>query len=418
MDAAAQATQATQAVFATFDKLLQEAARKAGDRPSFAEALARVGREFRVLRNTYAMATAGAQIKMSCRESRHEGYRDFSRVASRHDFAGLVHRLGAELVDAVARELAAEQRRPRAAPARPARGRPARAPPTRRERDLQALLGAADRLGCTPDARAAKAAARRAPPAARDADDCERCVECDADLKVDGERSEAHCPECHRIFEMHGVVYEEAHFRSQEGQRSKSGCFNPNTHCHDWLVRIQSLESETEIGEPNDPENQHGEKVVALLRAEARSMNRLLALLTIEDVRTLLSRLGRTDLNRNSALLLKKLTGRDPPVLSEDKKMLAEMMFAAANAARTAVSSLERSNRSYYPYYIFKILDLVLSRDDPDRLLLCYIHMQSKQTLDSNDDEWRKICAVTGWEWRATNVAQLEGYRTRFGGKK
>jgi hypothetical protein len=133
-------------------------------------------------------------------------------------------------------------------------------------------------------------------------------------------------------------------------------------------------------------------------------------------VRKLLQAVARTDLNHNASLVLKKLAGLSPPVLSEEKRVVGGLKFSQVLQALSTLGMA--GNRNYYPYYIYKIYDLVLPPDDPDRFLLWFIHMQGAATLSNNDHEWRKICGVLGWEARPTDLAKVARYRTLYGRPK
>ena len=75
-----------------------------------------------------------------------------------------------------------------------------------------------------------------------------------------------------------------------------------------------------------------------------------------------------------------------------------------------------RTNRNYYPYYIYKILDAIIPKDAPGaqehRRVLYYIYMQGQDTLDKNDREWEEICSeLSEIEWTATCRNESLKYR-------
>jgi len=136
-------------------------------------------------------------------------------------------------------------------------------------------------------------------------------------------------------------------------------------------------------------------------------------LLDVTKIRKLLHSVERSELNQNASLILKKLTGLEPPTLSEEKRVKGGLKFSQVLQALSTLGLA--GNRNYYPYYIYKIYDLVLDDDDSDRLLLWFIHMQGATTLGNNDFEWRKICDVLGWEARPTDLIKVTRYRTLYG---
>ena len=66
-------------------------------------------------------------------------------------------------------------------------------------------------------------------------------------------------------------------------------------------------------------------------------------------------------------------------------------LFVRIMEVREGLKTNPKSNRIYYPYYIYKILELVLT-DPEEKKLIKYIHLHKQHTLDNNDDEWALIC--------------------------
>ena len=61
--------------------------------------------------------------------------------------------------------------------------------------------------------------------------------------------------------------------------------------------------------------------------------------------------------------------------------------------ARDKISNSCRCNRIYYPYYISKLLSIILDNEE-DRKILNYVHLHKESTLSANDAEWAKICEI------------------------
>jgi hypothetical protein len=68
-------------------------------------------------------------------------------------------------------------------------------------------------------------------------------------MAIDAARSELRCRdvECGAIRELVGTVFDDSQFYSQEGQKAKSGTFNPNRHFQFWWTHILAREPEDEI---------------------------------------------------------------------------------------------------------------------------------------------------------------------------
>lgn len=233
----------------------------------------------------------------------------------------------------------------------------------------------------------------------------EICEDCGADLALNSARSERYCPRCARVYPIFGVVFDEQQLFSQEGQRTKSGCFSPSTHHDEWMNNILALEPESLLVNikicPDSPA-----EIVEKLRVEALRQNKIISMLDVESLRKLLKAIGRTDLNPHISLLMKKVTGTGPPEIPKGIRMRARAMFTRVLEARSQLVN-NSANRRYYPYYTIKIFDLILAPGDPGRKMFKFIHMQSEDTLTKNDKEWKRICNILGWEYRATIKSRL-----------
>lgn len=229
--------------------------------------------------------------------------------------------------------------------------------------------------------------------------DYERCPACGGDMVADTGRSVLRCGECGAIRELVGTVFDDAQFYSQEGQKAKSGTFNPNRHFQFWWTHILAREPEDEIGDKDDPDNMYGERLLDRLRAIIGRERKVLRLLTVNDVRAMLREINHTDFNKNVPLIMKKLTGVGPPQVSEELAVRVENLFTKAIEIGERIRRAGRVNRNYYPFYIFKILErLVPESDFETRRALYYIYIQSKETVEADDDDWELICLEMGDE--------------------
>lgn len=234
------------------------------------------------------------------------------------------------------------------------------------------------------------------------------CPECGTGMAIDADRSELRCtdPLCGVLRALVGIVFDDAQFYIQEGQKAKSGTFNPNRHFHAWWLHILAREPEEEIGDADDPDNQYGEKLISTLREIVRRDGHILRCLTVVEIREMLREIRRTDLNKNVPLILKKLTGIGPPQITEAVAVRAENLFTKAIEASnmldtqmTGDAHTTRVNRNYYPYYISRILDAILPADDYEsRRVFYYIYVQGDDTVDADDDNWELICRDLGEE--------------------
>lgn len=391
--------------------------RKVRELPGPAEraaTLERMNLEFQGIFVYYATATAPARLRLLDPRTHDAALGDLKMAITQRDFPGELRALLGRLRHLLAPDRAVAPLSKKAARERAARKKAAGGGalhPVIEHLDL--LYRRVGGVASLNEAQASREAAEAAAKAIEFVD-CDTCEDCSATLVLESGGAEGRCPECQRIYELHGVVYEDAQSFSQDSQRNKSGQFNPNRHFVKWLNRILALGPETELGDPADSDNLTGEKLIARLVREAHRLNLYLQHLDVARVRQLLKTVGRTDLNQNASLILKKLTGLEPPALSERKRIRGEMMFSQVLQILSSTCAAA-GNRNYYPYYIYKIYDLVLDEDDPDRFMLWFIHLQGADTLSSNDLEWKRVCAHLDWEWRPTDPGRAIRYRTLYG---
>ncbi len=221
----------------------------------------------------------------------------------------------------------------------------------------------------------------------------EKCAECNAEMVIDPDHSELRCLHCSAIRELDGTAFDDAQFYSQEGQKAKSGTFNPNRHFQFWWMHILAREPEEELGDPNDPDDNYGEKLLENLRTIVRRDRKILRFLNVDDMRAMLRELEKTGLNKDVPLLLKKLTGVGPPSPPDSLGMKVEKLFSKAIDIGERLRPADRTNRNYYPFYIMKILDCILPENDENRRIIYYIYLQSDDTIVKDDIEWKEICA-------------------------
>jgi hypothetical protein len=220
------------------------------------------------------------------------------------------------------------------------------------------------------------------------------CKVCCSEMIVDSAKSELKCsdPTCGTIRELVGTVFEDSNYYNQEGQKTKLGTFNPNRHFQFWWLRIMAREPEEELGDKDDVDNLYGEKLLANLRRIIVQDKKILRLITVNDVRDMLCECDRTELNKNVPLIMKKLTGIGPPQICDVIAARVENLFTKAIEIGKRIRRDDRTNRNYYPFYIFKILDQILV-DEEMRRIFYYIYIQSKETVEADDNNWEQICA-------------------------
>ena len=111
-------------------------------------------------------------------------------------------------------------------------------------------------------------------------------------------------------------------------------------------------------------------------------------------IRIYLKELGHTEFNDHIPLIRKIITNKTPPSLREKELRKLYNYFNKAVDAFEIVKSASQSNTPYYPYFIYKILDQVLTGGRRKFKILECIHIQSRDTLIANDVTWANICKI------------------------
>jgi hypothetical protein len=213
------------------------------------------------------------------------------------------------------------------------------------------------------------------------------CEKCNSLMDISEDRTKLECYVCNDSNITLGTIIDS----TKNTYKYKHGNFKPNRHSKCWIDRILAKEDEEEIGDPRDPENLRGEKLIQKMINKCTLSGTSLAYITVDDGRHLLKDLKYTHLNKNISLIMKKVTGRGPPHINDELYQKAYTLFLQVMDVRENIKGANRSNRIYYPYYIYKIFDILLI-DQNDRKLLNYIHLHKHPTLSHNDSEWQEIC--------------------------
>ncbi len=375
-------------IVAKFD-LVNSLVGSLADAPHVSPVAAELSAAIASLRVRYSLATCRLFFLESRGDSTRSAAREqFQRVVSSEGFITDLERILFQVCDLLGPPVRSFAVQARKSAARRRRTLPTRGPSRSSEvsrADSRAILQFFDHeVDCTSTSVECSATHSK---------DLTKCLECKVDMHVDPDASELQCGSCGITRALVGLVFDEAQFYGQEGQKAKSGTFNPNRHFQFWMEHILAREPLKEIGTEDNPLDVFGEQLVASMRAIIVRDRYLLRRLTIDDIRLILAELGRTDLNKNAAQILKKLTGVAPPSIPEAICQRVEKLFSRSVAIGETVRPAGRTNLNYYPYYIYKLLDAILPPDDVEnRRIFYYIYMQKQNTLDKNDVEWRKIC--------------------------
>ncbi len=121
----------------------------------------------------------------------------------------------------------------------------------------------------------------------------------------------------------------------------------------------------------------------------------------VADMRRILKECGLTKHNKFAPLLMTMKTRMNPPKLSTLTLQRISMRFDRIVHYVSKIK--DEGNCPYYPYFIYKQIELeidYLAESDPAevaelRRTLCYIHMQSAETIQKNDALYKRICEMS-----------------------
>jgi len=209
------------------------------------------------------------------------------------------------------------------------------------------------------------------------------CEQCKKEMDVTPSTSQCFCRKCGLVDKLEGTVFEDEQFFHQEGQRTKHGNYETNKHCKIWVGRIQARESK---------------KIPPSLIAK---LNRCIKMdgiidserVTCERIREYLRQLKKTKFNEHIPLIRQLLTGKVPPQLTDIELRKLSIWFDKVITIFGKIKPPEKTNCPYHPYFIYKILDIMVEDVGRKKEILSCIHLQSRETVIENDKEWKKICS-------------------------
>jgi len=218
--------------------------------------------------------------------------------------------------------------------------------------------------------------------------------DCGNKMIIQSNTSELLCIRCGYTVYLIGSVTEENQLFAQEGNRVSHGSYDPARHCKFWIERIQAKES-TIIPE------EYIEKIRKSIKKD-RIDN--LKSISVKQFRAYLKQNNLSKLNDHIPLIKKIITGYIPPQLTYNEHQLLFIYFDKATKTYERIKPSNKKNSLYYPFLIYKILDIIIKDEQKKKNLLSCIHLQSYDTLIDNDRIWNLICQQNScFEYRATD---------------
>jgi hypothetical protein len=206
------------------------------------------------------------------------------------------------------------------------------------------------------------------------------CI-CGSKMIINPENSTLVCTACGAMLNMCGIVFEDTVIYNTGGRRSIQKCYDPSKHCREWVQRIQAQENV-------DIDRKKIDSIIACVSRDTTNTRRL----SCERIRGYLKETRNTDYNDHIPSIRYLITGTKPPQLNQEELRCLYNLFDKAIRMYAVIKPSHKSNTLYYPYILYKILDIMLVNGSRKRDILECIHLQSRDTLILNDNIWKTIC--------------------------
>lgn len=191
------------------------------------------------------------------------------------------------------------------------------------------------------------------------------------------------CPKCGSE-EYALVVSDFPSFRDPPKERNNYA-YKKQNHLNEILNQFQAKES-TEI-----PEEVMNEVICEIRKRRIDNI----ALLTEQNIREILKKLGRNRYYEHAAHILSRLNGNPPPTITPDIEDKIRAMFQEVQAPYLLYCPDERRNFLSYSYIIYKFLELL----ELDEYKVHFPLLKSRDRLIQHDTIWKKICEYLQWEF-------------------
>lgn len=175
--------------------------------------------------------------------------------------------------------------------------------------------------------------------------------DCGNKMIIQANTSELLCTKCGSVITLLGSVFENNQFYQQESQKFPHGSYDPNRHCKFWIDRIQAKEntiiSDIVLNKIKE----------CIKRDKIENWKNI----SIDQFRLYLKQTKLTKYNDHIPLIKKMITGYIPPQLTHKELHLLFNYFDKATKIYNEIKPKEKSNSLYYPFIIWKLLDLIIT---------------------------------------------------------
>jgi uncharacterized Zn finger protein (UPF0148 family) len=211
----------------------------------------------------------------------------------------------------------------------------------------------------------------------------EHCAPCNVPREEITSEGILVCPRCGSE-EYALVVSDFPSFRDTPKERNNYA-YKKQNHLNEILNQFQAKES-TEI-----PEEVMNEVICELRKRRIDNI----ALLSEQNIREILKKLGRNRYYEHAAHILSRLNGNPPPTITPEIEDKIRAMFQEVQAPYLLYCPDERRNFLSYSYIIYKFLELL----ELDEYKIHFPLLKSRDRLIQHDQIWKKICEYLQWEF-------------------
>lgn len=208
--------------------------------------------------------------------------------------------------------------------------------------------------------------------------------QCGEKMKVDLETGCISCQACGLCRESALALFKEDRgVGSGDSQKIKSNTYKVSKHFETWLNRILAIEVRA-----------GAYAIVPKIKEYFRDAGVPKDLIEYTGIRRFLRKNNLKDYYETISWFLKEVTGRSPPELTDSERMdiayRFDVIIDTSDRIRNNTDS-KPLGRTYYPFFIYKIVQTKFANKPEKLRLLNYIHIQSERTLEKNEAFYHKI---------------------------
>lgn len=204
-----------------------------------------------------------------------------------------------------------------------------------------------------------------------------QCDNCGTQKIIDYDKSEIICEYCYTVEPLIGKLQ---HVEYVNIDKVSPGKNEVTRHLKKWLNAIQGNSEISSKTYNSDLDNI--KKYIVKMRLKPHELN-------VVNMRAILKSLKLTKYNSHITRIIIDCGGSKPPQLTNEE---FDLICKYTNKIFEIKESLSNpcNKKPYYPYYIYKVFENLL--DDNKKVLMDYIHVQDKKTLQKCDNEFKIIC--------------------------